>query len=102
MFGVAGLYQHTDVVVSEIVIAVEEEGSVSLKLEHFHRHLKGWEEKNETVTFRFVGATGTTTWFDGLTFRRREEDSQQGFIAIRHKDGSVGEESFPSQQVKPG
>jgi hypothetical protein len=99
MFGVAGLYKHTDVVFSEIVIAVEEEGSVSLKLEPFHRHLKGWEQTNETVTSRFIRASGNTIWLHGLTFRRREGGSLQELVANRHKDGTV-KESFPYQQVK--
>jgi hypothetical protein len=56
MFGAARLYKDTEVVFYEVLIAVEEEGSVSLKLKHFHPDLKGWEEKNETVTFRLVKA----------------------------------------------
>ena len=75
---------------------------VSLKLTHVHPDLKGWEERNETVTSRFVRASGITIWFDGLTFRRREDGSLQGCIAIRHKDGPVKEDSFTYQQVKAG
>lgn len=99
MFGAARLFRDTEVVFYEIMIAVEEEGSVSLKLKHFHPDLKGWEEKNETVTFRLVKASGNTIWFDGLTFRKREDGSLQGFIAIRYKDGTVKEESFTYQPV---
>jgi ribosomal protein S1 len=102
MFGVAGLYKDTEVVHCEIVIAVEEERSVSLTLKHLHPDLKGWEEKRETVTSRFIRASGNTIWFDGLTFRRRVYASLQGFIAIRHKDGPVKEDSFTYQQVKAG
>jgi len=100
MFGAARLYKDTEVVFYEIMIAIEEEGSVSLKLKHFHPDLKGWEEKNETVTFRLVKASGNTIWFEGLTFRKREDGSLQGFIAIRYKDGTFKEESFTYQPVK--
>jgi len=100
MFGAARIYKDTAVMFYAIMIAVEEEGSVSLKLKHFHPDLKGWEEKNESVTFRFVKASGNTIWFDGLTFRKREDGSLQGFIAIRYKDGTVKEESFTSPPVK--
>jgi hypothetical protein len=100
MLGAARLYNDKNVVFYEIMIAVEEERSVSIKLKHFHPDLKGWEEKNESVTFRFVKASGNTIWFDGLTFRKREDGSLQGFIAIRYKDGTVKEESFTYQPVK--
>ena len=100
MFGAARLYKDTEVVFYEVMIAVEEEESVSLKLKHFHPDLKGWEEKNETVTFRLVKASGNTIWFEGLTFRKQEDGSLQGFIAIRYKDGTVKEESFTYQPVK--
>ena len=100
MFGAARIYKDTAVMFYAIMIAVEEEGSVSLKLKHFHPDLKGWEEKNETVTFRLVKASGNTIWFEGLTFRKREDGSLQGFIAIRCKDSTVKEESFTYQPVK--
>jgi hypothetical protein len=52
------------------------------------------------VTFRFIKASENTIWFEGLTFRKQEDGSLQGFIAIRHKDGSVKEESFTYQPVR--
>ena len=102
MLGVARLFKEKEVVFYEIMIALEEEGSVSIKLKHFHPDLKGWEEKNETVTFRFVKANENTIWFEGLTFRKGQDGSLQGFIAIQHKDGSVKEESFSYRPVRAG
>ena len=99
MLGVARLYKENEVVFYEIMIAVEEEGSVSIKLKHFHPDLKSWEEKNETAIFRFIKATESAIWFEGLTFRRRTDGSLQGFIAIQYKDGSLKEESFTYQPV---
>ncbi|MDH5235835.1 MAG: DUF6265 family protein [Gemmatimonadota bacterium] len=99
MLGVARIYKEDAVVFYETMIAVEEEGSVSLKLKHFHPNLKGWEEKDDVVTFRLVKASGNTLWFEGLTFRKREDGSLQGFVAISYKDGTVKEESFVYQPV---
>lgn len=100
MLGTYRLYKEKAVIFYEIMIAIEEEGSVAIKLKHFHPDLKGWEEKNETVTFRFIKASENAIWFEGLTFRKQDDGSLQGFIAIRHKDGSVKEESFMYRPVR--
>ena len=100
MLGTFRLYREDKIVFYEIMIAVEEEGSVSIKLKHFHPDLKAWEEKNEMVTFRFVSANKNTIWFEALTFRKQADGSLQGFIAIGQSDGSVKEESFLYRPVR--
>lgn len=99
MLGVFRLYKDDRVLFYEIMIAVEEEGSVSLKLKHFHSDLMGWEEKDGMVTFRLVKAGNNAVWFEGLTYHRHEDDSLRGFIAIRQKDGNVTENSFTLHPV---
>jgi len=94
MLGVFRLYKDDQILFYEIMIAMEEEGSVSLKLKHFHSDLEGWEEKDGMVTFRLVKAGQDAVWFEELTYRKREDGSLQGFIAIRQKDGNVVENSF--------
>jgi hypothetical protein len=94
MLGVYRLYQEGKVVLYEIMTATEEEGSVSMKIKHFHPDLKGWEEKDQSVTFRFIKASADTIWFEGLTFRKQRDGSLQGFIALSENDGRVKEESF--------
>jgi hypothetical protein len=100
MLGVFRLYKDDRVLFYEIMIAVEEDGSVSLKLKHFHSDLIGWEEKDEMVTFRLVKAKKNTLWFEGLTYRKGEDGSLRGFIAIRQKDGNVTENSFTLHPVE--
>lgn len=99
MVGVFRLYKGDKVQFYEIMTLVEEEGSVSIKLKHFHPDLKGWEDKDETVTFRLVKASKEGVWFDGLTYRKNKDGSLQGFIAIREKDGRTTENSFTLQPV---
>jgi hypothetical protein len=94
MLGVFRLSNAGKVVFYEIMTAVEEEGSVSIRLKHFHPNLEGWEEKNEMVTFRLVKASGDTIWFEGLTFQKQADGSLRGFIATGQKDGRIQEESF--------
>src|SRR5688500_20144863 len=38
----------------EILTEAEHEGSLVIRLKHFHADLKGWEEKNEVQEFRLV------------------------------------------------
>ena len=99
MLGAFRLYTEDGVAFYEAMVLMEEEESVSLKLKHFHPDLKGWEEKDEVVTFRFVKATEGGLWFEGLTFRKQPDGSLQGFIALRQDDGTVEEESFVYRPV---
>ena len=99
MLGMFRLYGDDGLLFYEIMILVEEEESVSLKLKHFHPDLKGWEEKDETVTFRLVRANKNDLWFEGLTFRSQPDGSLKCFIALRQDDGSVEEQSFVDQPV---
>jgi len=100
MVGVFRLYRQDKVVFYEIMTAVEEEGSVSLKLKHFGPDLKGWEEKDGKVTFRLVRFDRDTLWFEGLTYRRASDGSLQGAVAIESKDGTSREEAFTLQPVR--
>jgi hypothetical protein len=79
----------------EILTFTEHEGSLLLKLKHFNPDLTGWEEKNDTVSFRLLKATSDTFYFDGLTFRRDGADELEIFLALRdRKTGAVREERF--------
>ena len=99
MLGVFRLYKGDQVIFYEIMVAVEEEGSVSLKLKHFHPDLKGWEEKDSVVTFPLIKASQDTIWFDGLTYRKHADCTLRGFLAIQEKDGRMTENSFTLRPV---
>ena len=100
MAGLFRLYEGEKAVFYEFMLLVEEEGSVSMKLKHFHPDLKGWEEKNEMKTFRFVKATPEGVWFEGLTFLKQADGSLKGFIAFSNKQGVAREESFVYRPAK--
>jgi len=84
----------------EFMLLLEEEGSVSMKLKHFHGDLKGWEEKDEMQTFRFVKSTPDGVWFEGLTFLKQADGSLKGYIALKGKDGKAQEEAFVYRPAK--
>ena len=84
----------------EIVSLAEENSSLIIRLKHFHRDLKGWEEKDKTVDFPLVKIEGTRAYFDGMTFEQINKDELNVYVMI----GKAGEEKevlFKYFRVKP-
>ena len=78
---------------SEYMEIVEQEGTILLRLKHFGSDFVGWEEKDQHVTFKLVKVTGDTHYFDGLTYRRLDENTMEVFVVISSDNGSR-EEKF--------
>ena len=72
----------------EIIVITEEEGSLILKLKHFHKNLKGWEEKDETVDFPLVKIESDKVYFDDFTFEKISDNEINVYVVI----GKTGEE----------
>jgi len=53
MIGMFRLVKEGRIVFSELIYIVEEEGSLVLKLKHFDRDLKGWEERTSRGSSRW-------------------------------------------------
>jgi len=70
----------------EIMLLVEEEGSLNLKVKHFNADFSAWEEKTEHVTFRLVAIGEDVIHFSGLSLYRTGPDEFMGFIAMRYGD----------------
>jgi len=70
----------------ELLLLVEEEGSLSLKVKHFGRDFIAWEDKDEFITFRFIEADDSAIHFSGLSFYRVRDDEFHGYIAMRQGD----------------
>ena len=101
MLGASRVVRGGAVVFYEILTLVEKNGSLLLRLKHFHPDLKGWEARDETREFRLVGLSDEELWFDGMTFRRLGADSIEVWVAIGAKDGSVREEHFLFERASP-
>ncbi|XBQ14791.1 MAG: DUF6265 family protein [Oceanicaulis sp.] len=59
---------------SEILIIDTFEDGPALRLKHFDAELKGWEEKDEFLSFPFVEQSENRLVFRGLEFRLEAED----------------------------
>jgi len=77
----------------ELLLLVEEEDSVSLKVKHFAPDFTAWEEKGDYITFRFVKAEEDAVHFSGLSFYRIDENTMHGYIVMRSGD-NVREEKL--------
>jgi hypothetical protein len=100
MVGYFRFVKDNKVVFYEIVTIVEMNGSLAMRLKHFHADLKGWEEKDEMQEFKLVAIEGQTAYFEGLSVRR---DGDTLYSAVRIKDrknGSTRVEQFSYTRKK--
>ena len=82
----------------EIVTLSEENGTLMLRLKHFHKDLKGWEEKDETVDFPLVKVTPGKMFFDGFTFEKISDDEMNIYVIIS-QEGKEREAKFNYKRV---
>ena len=86
MVGLFKVIRDEQVSFYEIMLLVEEEGSLNLKVKHFNADFSAWEEKTEHVTFRLVAIEEDAIHFSGLSFYRTGPDEFVGYIAMRYGD----------------
>ncbi len=86
MVGLFKVIHNDEVSFYEIMLLVEEEGSLNLKVKHFNADFSAWEEKDEHVTFRLVAIEEDAIHFSGLSFYRTGPDAFVGYIAMRYGD----------------
>lgn len=83
----------------EMLLMMEVEGTLVLRIKHFHPNFVGWEEKDKTVDFKFVKKDGNRMYFSGLTFEQKSRNELNIYLALRSKDGNVREEAFLMKRV---
>ena len=82
MVGLFKVIRDDEVSFYEIMLLVEEEGSLNLKVKHFNADFSAWEEKTEHVTFRLVAIEEDAVHFSGLSFYRTGPDEFVGYIEM--------------------
>jgi hypothetical protein len=93
MVGFFKLLGDEGVVFYELLLLVEEEDSLSLKVKHFSPDFTAWEEKEDYVRFRFIKAEEAAVHFSGLSFYRIDDDTLHGYIVMRSGE-DVGEKKL--------
>ncbi len=92
MVGFFKLYNDDGVVFYELLLIVEEEGSLSLKVKHFSENFHAWESKEDFINFKLVKIEPNAIHFSGLSFYRDGPNKINGYIVMKGKDGTVREE----------
>ena len=77
MMGMYRLVRDGKPVFYELLTLVEENGTLMLRLKHFHPDLKGWEEKGHTVEFPLVALADGAVHFEGMSFHPRGNDADR-------------------------
>lgn len=85
---------------TELFSLVKEGESLVLKPKHFNPDMTSWEEKDKPVQFPLVKVSPNEANFDGLTYRKKDDDTLEVFVAIKGKDGNLREEKFSFKRVK--
>ena len=70
----------------ELMLIVEEERSLSLKVKHFNADFSAWEDKMGYVDFRLVRIENDAIHFSGLSFYRISDDEMHAFLVIGNGD----------------
>ena len=82
MVGMFKVYKDETVIFYELIILVEEEGSLALKVKHFNADFTAWETKEDYVNFRLVSVEEDALHFTGLSFYRINDDLLHVYIAL--------------------
>jgi len=72
----------------------ELENSLVFELKHFGPDLKGWEEKDEVQTYKFIKAEENSMYFEGVTFERISDQEINIYGLIDNEDGTAEEMKF--------
>lgn len=88
MVGMFKLLKDDQVGFYELMLIVEEEGSLSFKVKHFNDDFSAWEEKKEYVDFPLVGIDDDAIHFSGLSFYRVSDGEMYAYLVIRNKQGT--------------
>ncbi len=99
MVGFFKLLKGDQVAFYELLVLVEEEGSLSMKVKHFTEDFTAWEEKSDYIRFRLVSIEPDAVHFSGISFYRRSDDYVEGFIAMRSND-ELREEKMTFHRVR--
>jgi len=94
MIGFFKLMDGDGVVFYELLLLVEEEGSLSLKVKHFNADFTAWEDKADYVTFRFIKSDDDAVHFSGISFYRIDDDTMRAYLVLKS-----GEETREEQLV---
>lgn len=100
MVGMFKLYADDGVSFYELLLLIEEEDSLALRVKHFTPEFVAWEEKQDYVSFPLVRIDPDAIHFSGLSFYRIDADTIEAYLAMR-SDAGVREEKLVYKRSVP-
>jgi hypothetical protein len=84
----------------ELMLLKQEGDGLVLLVKHFSAAFSAWEEKDDFITFKLVKIDDNAVHFSGLSFYKNGKDKINGFIVMKHKDGSRTEHPINYSRVE--
>lgn len=92
ILGYFTLVQGEKVIFHQLILLVEHEGSLTLKVKHFTPDFVGWEDKEKALEFPLISASPDTLAFRAMIFRRTGPDTMTLTIRMTSRDGTGRDE----------
>lgn len=93
MVGMFKLMKDDKVEFYELLLLVEENRTLNLKVKHFNGDFSAWEDKEDYVNFRLVLLEKDAVHFSGISFHRVNDDEIHAYLAL-HDGDKVWEEKL--------
>jgi len=78
----------------ELCTITEENKSLLLRIKHFDKDLKGWEEKDTSIEFPLVKIEKNKVYFNGLTFERVSQSELNIYVIFKDEGKEEVEMKF--------
>ena len=84
----------------ELCTITEENNSLLLRIKHFNKDLKGWEEKDTSIEFPLVKIEKNKVFFDGLTFEKIAKNELNIYVIFKDEGKEATEMKFNYKLVE--
>jgi len=98
MMGSFRMLKEDQVKFYELMTISEEDESLVLRIKHFDKDLKGWEEKEESMETKLVEIKHQKAFFEGITFERTPNDQLYIYVIMDH-EGKKQESIFTYHRI---
>ena len=89
-----------EIMFTEHMYLMEEEGSLVLRLKHFNADLTAWEDKEGMVTFPLIAVEDCAAYFRALTLRCDGENGLIAAVRMKNAGGEISELIFRFDRVE--
>lgn len=84
----------------ELCTITEENESILLRIKHFDKDLKGWEEKDASIEFPLVKIEKNKVYFNGLTFEKLNKNELNIYVIFKDEGKEEIEMKFNYKLAK--